>query len=800
MGRYINHLFSTLSALLVVMLISLLVPFDSEAQKKKKNSIEVGYADEYYKNGDYFQAQQYYLTAYEKQPNSTYINYRIAECNRLMFNYPKAEEFYDKTIKSTSSSTDYPLAVYWHALMQKTNGKYEEANTSFAQFISSFQPKNKEEENYLAQAKVEKEGCEFAMLELKRPVRDHEFTDLPTPVNSKFSDYSPAIFHNDSSLVLTSARENMKGGNMYDATGETFSDNIRFEKTNGAWAKMDDKDGFNETINTEQNDGAGVFTKDKKKFYFTQCADDQGECAIFASKLAGGKWSKPVKLNTHINDPGGWNAQPSINSKGDTLYFVSKRKGGLGQHDIWYSVSLKGEDHWETPVNLGPKVNTPFIDMAPSYYTEEHTLFFSSTGHMGFGGLDIFMAKGDSLQHVTNLGLPFNSNRDDFYFVIGDKKGFLTSNREGGAGNDDIYMFNIESKKSMLAVINTDSLNPLAESVSVRGKVLDATTMEGVPDLENILTDDKGEVLKTSKTNKEGSFRYDNLDKEKKYVVLLKEKNPKVTNKSNFVVADVKITGSTAKPSKNLFENIYYDFDKADLRPEATKVLDELVTYLQKFPNAQVEMKANTDNYGTDQYNVELSKRRGDAALDYLVSKNVDRSALVVDAKGEGKPMATNQSEIGRQLNRRVEFYILGGHDIKASGMVYILQPKNTLYSIAKENGMTVEELKAFNGLEGENIKAYSPLRVPRKGDADLVAPITMSSVQNINSNASLHVEYSQVVLKDDEEIFTVQAGNTMYSIAKQHNMTVDELKTLNNLSSSSVVVGQRLKVKKKKE
>jgi peptidoglycan-associated lipoprotein len=776
------------------------------AQKKKKNSIEAAYGDQYFDNGDYFQAEQNYLTAYKKQSNSAYINYRIAECNRLMFNYTKAEEFYGKTVNNTTTgNTEYPLAKYWVALMQKTNGKYEEAYTSFEQFVSTFQPKNKEEEDYLAQAKTEKEGCEFAMKELKKPQRDYEFGSLPSPINTKFSDYSPAIFHHDSCIVLTSARDNMTGGNLYDGTGEAFSDNLRFEKKkDGKWSEMDDKDGFRELVNTKYNDGAGVFAHTKKKFYYTQCDDDQGACAIYATKLLSGKWSKPVKLNQFINDPGGWNAQPSINTKGDTLYFVSKRKGGLGQHDIWYSVSHKGEDHWEAPVNMGASINTPFIDMAPSFYSEENTLFFSSNGQKGFGGLDIFMAKKDSLNNVsvTNLGLPFNSNKDDFYFVLGEKKGFLTSNRDGGAGNDDIYQFNIESKKSLLAIVNNDTLSPLAESVTVRGKVLDAGTMEGVPDLENMLADEAGNVLKKSKTNKQGGFRYDNLDKDKNYVVLLEENSPKLTQKQNFIVADVQIIGSANKPSKSLFENIYFDFDKADLRPEATKVLDELFQYCKNNPQVQVELRANTDNYGTNDYNVDLSKKRGDVAMDYLVQKGMDRSSLVVDARGEGKPMATNANEIGRQLNRRVEFYLLGAADAKGTGMVYILQPKNTLYSIAKEHGMTVDELKAYNGLEGEDIKAYSPIRVPRKGDAALVAPVTMSSLHNVNATVSVDdvkpTSSPTLVLMDDEMIYEVVAGNTIFSIAKQFDMTVEEIRTKNGLGDIKLTVGQKLKVRKK--
>ena len=772
--------------------------FSVSAQKTKKNSIDVSYGDEYFKNGDYFQAEQYYITAYKKQTNSSYVAYRIAECNRLLFNYTKAEEFYGKTVNNTTSGgSEFPLAKYYFAQMQKMNGKYEEANATFDQFILSFQPKTKEDETYLGQAKVDKEGCEFAMIELKHPQRDYDFQVLPIPVNSKASDYSPAVYLHDSSIVITSARENSVGGEVYDATGESFSDNLRFEKKkDGKWALSENKDGFNELVNTKYNDGAGVFTKDKKKFYYTQCDDDQGACAIYATKKAADKWSKPVRLNDQINNKGGWNAQPSLNEKGDTLYFVSKREGGFGQHDIWFSAAHKGEDLWDTARNMGNHVNTPFIEMSPNFDSADRTLFFSSTGHKGFGGLDIFMAQGDSLKQIKNMGLPFNSNKDDFYFVVGDKKGFMSSNRDGGSGNDDIYMFNTEGQKALLAIANTDKIDTLAESVSVKGKVLDQETMDGVPDLDNLLTDEEGNVLKKSKTNKEGAFRYDNLDKTKNYKVLLKENDSKLTNKSNYVVANVQVVGTKGKPSKNLFENVYFDYDKVDLRSEAIKVLDELAEYCKENPQVQEELKANTDNFGTNQYNTSLSEKRGDEAMNYLVVKGVDRSSLVVDAQGEGKPMATNANEIGRQLNRRVEFYLLGAKDFKSSGMVYSLQPKNTLYSIAKENGMTVDELKRFNGLEGEDIKAFSPIRVPRNENKSLIDPATLGIVNMVTLPYLPKSEH--VVLTDGEELYTIEQGNTMFSVAKQFNMTIDELMKMNGLTDVKLVLGQKIKVRKK--
>ena len=777
--------------IIAILFFTFCVNENTFAQKPKKNSIEVSYGDEYFKNGDYFQAEQYYETAFKKQPNSSYVNYKIAECNRLLFGYAKAEDFYSKTINNTTGgATDYPLAKYYYALMQKMNAKYEQAEASFDQFITEFKPQTPEDESFLAQAKIEKEGCEFAILENKRPLRNYRFEVLPTPVNTKNSDYSPAVFKHDSSIVITSARENNVGGKLYDGTGEAFSDNLRFEKKGeGAWTKMANTDGFDELVNTAYNDGAGEFTFDKQKFYYTQCDDDQGACAIYVTKLLNEKWTNPLKLNANINDPGGWNAQPSISKSGDTLYFSSKRAGGLGLNDIWYSIASQGEDAWGEAVNMGAVINTPFVDMSPNYDSDDKTLFFASSGHVGFGGLDIFMAQGDSLNKIKNMGLPFNSQKDDFYFILGDKKGFLTSNRDGGVGSDDIYMFDIQSKTSLIALVNPDTISKFAESVSVKGKILDQETMEGVPDLENTLTDEKGNVLKKSKTNKEGGFRYDNLDKDQNYMVLLDEKNPKLTNKTNYIVSDLQVRGTKGKPSKSLFENIYFDYDKADIRSEAAKVLDDLIEYCKLYPHLQVELKANTDNLGANIYNTHLSEHRGEAVINYMTNKGVDRSTLVIAANGEEKPAAANDSEMGRQLNRRIEFFILGDQNFQPRGKVYILQPKNTLYSIAKENGMTVEELKNFNGLESNDIKAYSPIRVPRRGNAIVIETTSGATTSEI---------VNEPTLATGEEYYTIQAGNTMYSIAKQFGMTVDELKSLNGFGGNGLVLGAKIKVKKK--
>ncbi len=197
-------------------------------------------------------------------------------------------------------------------------------------------------------------------------------------------------------------------------------------------------------------------------------------------------------------------------------------------------------------------------------------------------------------------------------------------------------------------------------------------------------------------------------------------------------------------------------------------------------------MDANTDSYGSDDYNKKLSKERGKAALEFLIAHGVNKSALVITAEGEGKPLATNNTPAGRQLNRRIEFFIIGGPGYQTEAMTYVVEPKTTLYSVARKYNMTVDELKKLNGLEGDNLIAYRPLRVKRVGE-DIIAPETKNNTKTSANTSS----------PSNEKYYIVQPKNTIFSIAKEYGITPEELKELNGLKSNNIVVGQRLRIKK---
>jgi peptidoglycan-associated lipoprotein len=700
-----------------------------------------------------------------------------------------------------------PLASFWFATMQKTNGKYEKARDSYELFLNTFKPETEEDKVWVKQATIGRDGCTVAILERQKPVRSYNFKVEKGPVSSAYTDYAPVTYRHDSSLVFTSTRPGVKGKDTDNRTGELFSDFFRFEKQlDGSWQQLPNEDNF-DVVNTTSNDGAGVFNATRDKFYYTSCHEVDGLCAIYVSELKAERWQTPVRLNANINAVGFSNKQPSLNGTGDTLYFVSNRLGGYGMNDIWMSVrTIREGEEWAEAVNLGPNVNTPFDDMSPCYYDRENTLFFSSNGHEGFGGLDIFLAKGNNFEEVKNMGQPFNSAQDDFYLYLGKEKGYLCSNREGGQGQDDIYSFDIESNTTMIATISKDSLEGY-KSISIAGKLTMDDNTTPASEVDVALLDENGNPIKKGTTNKDGEFLFHNLPADKNYKVGLDEDKKDVANRTKMMVNDVKIKGSDKEATRKIFENIYYDFDMSDLRPEAVLVLREIINFANANPDIQIEMNANTDNIGTASYNKVLSEKRGKSAKDFLAANGLDRTKLVVNALGYDKPIASNKTPIGRQLNRRVEFYILGGSGFDANAMVYITEPNVTLDEVAKRFAMSKDEVRKLNNLKSDKLEPYKPLRVKRTAKSDhIIAPVTMqqSGVQYIvktetgdAESGSADSNLEDIKLAEDETLYQVQPGNTITSIANEFKMTVEQVKALNNIKGNSVAAGQLLKVKK---
>ncbi len=412
--------------------------------------------DKYFNAGQYAQAATFYLQALDTDPNNQLATFQLAECYRNTFKYQEAELQYQKMVNL--SEGNYPMSRYYYALMQKLNGKYDEAMPNFQLFLDWF---DKEPARMVTlkpfqlQALVEREGCLLALNEMANPVRHSEFRVLPAPVNSPYDDYAPFIFKGDSSLMMTSSRKASTGA-VFDARGgQSTADLFRFEHSGEDWVESDNRDRF-DNINTKNGEGSGIFNNNYTKVYFTY-NPPEGSAApsqIYKSDLLDGRWSEPKALNSNINARNTESRHPSLSPGNDTLFFVSNRPGGIGRTDIWYSIDA-GNDNWGPPINLGPSINTTMDEASPFYDQKEKVLFFASNGHRGFGGFDIFMTNGYNFENseIYNMGLPYNSNRDDLLFILGNKSGYLTSGREGGLGGMDIYTFHVETDQEIIAEI-----------------------------------------------------------------------------------------------------------------------------------------------------------------------------------------------------------------------------------------------------------------------------------------------------------------------------------------------------------
>lgn len=623
-------------------------------------------ADKAFQDGSYFYALDYYQKVVTTEPDNAYANFQVAESYRHCREFSNAAQWYAKTAESWNK--DYPLARFWYAMCLKNIEEYDKAAEQFQQFANEY--KKGPAPYYKKKAAAEIQNCKTAKDILQNPMPVN-VENLGPYVNTKYSDFA-VVPYEDGSIIITSARPDSTTKNVQRVTTNLYI----VKRSGNGWSRPES---FGPPVNSSIHDGNGCLSSDGKKFYFTRCTrvkDNEGDCVLYVSeKDENGTWSKPEKLGGEVNLPKYVTTDPcivSLGKKGEILYFASNRPGGRGGWDLWYSaISPAGEI--SKPQNLGSKINTSDDESSPFYHTATGTLYFSSSGHPGLGGMDIFKTEGAQRKWgaIENLGLPLNSSVDDVFFVLSEdsQQGFLTSNRKGGfmaVGEtccEDIYSFvwtglppkKIEKKEE-------------TAKLAVNGLVIDSKTKSSVGDADVVLIDaESGTEISIDKTVKDEMFLFD-LQPDKKYKLKASAPNY-LAGESNAFNTLGKKTSETLRmdvpiePLKvdtgYVLKNIYYDFNKATLRPESMATLDSLVMFLNQNPNMEIEIGAHTDNKGTDEYNITLSQARAKSVVDYLISKEIPKKRLSAKGYGETKPITTNDTDEGRQLNRRTEFKII---------------------------------------------------------------------------------------------------------------------------------------------
>ena len=624
-------------------------------------------AEEKQRIGEYYEAAAIYRKVYtktspQKRDLRGYIAFRMAECNRLINNTGKATSGYMNAIRY-----DYPDSIVYLRLaqMQHKAGAYTEAIKNY-DIYSENQPSSQLALNGI-------QGCELAPGWRKNPTR-YEVHRMDK-FNSRRAEFSPMLTGEKyDQLYFASSRTKDKEAKISAITGQN-NNNLFLVKQDekGAWLAPQE---LEDEVNTEFDEGTPSFSADGNTMYYTYCAQDpEGPrtAEIYISNRSSAKWGKGTRA-TIVKDSVTALGHPSISPDGKYLYYVSDAVGGFGGKDIFRSKVL-GNNSFGPMENLGEAINTAGDELFP-YCRDSVTLYFASNGHPGMGGLDLFKATQDSTGHwtVENLGAPINSMGDDFGITFAGQaeKGFFSSNRNDARGYDHLYSFELPTITIAIEGLVNDVDEYPIEGATVRIVGKDGLNVK-VP------------------VKKDGSYRVE-LERDIRYVMMASARGYLNQNyelhtgpeeKNETYIVDFFLS-PISKPV--VIENIFYDFDKATLRPESKKALDELIKMLNDNPNVTIELGAHTDRKGTDQYNERLAGRRAQSVVDYLIAGGIKADRLEAKGYGESVPKTINkkmakqydflnegdvlteefilnltpeQQEIADQINRRTEFKVL---------------------------------------------------------------------------------------------------------------------------------------------
>lgn len=617
----------------------------------------------YYKQAEYHYNQKEYQFAIEKYQqamryggDSAEMNFKIAEAYRRSNRLQEAEPFYSKAIAAHVTEEE---AYFYHALALKSVGKYESAIARMNEYLkigTNFDLINRgkiELKNINALAKIIDKDVYFEIANV---------TDL----NSPEADYSPVYYNKK--VYFTSSRGAEK---MHAATNTGFT-NIYEYTFDGVGQYTGQARELPEIINThDAHEASAVFSKDGRTMYFAKSYNGERksgqEVDIYMSEMqADGTWGAPVKLP--INDEAAWDSNPWLSEDGKTLYFSSNREGGVGNNDL-YKATRDANGVWGNVTNLGAPYNTKGNDMFPYVLPGKNRLYFASDGHPSFGGLDLFFAIKDSTGKmvIENMGAPINSSYDDFGITLKDTTdGFFCSNRPGGKGDDDIYEFKFKKPEIHYFV-----------DISIWGKESEAGTEHELGTATILIINEvTGDTMKTLKTDDKGKLSLE-VEPVTKYKVIAMH-DGYFTGHEEFVVA--KVPYSDLKPGYNehrqavkvvlprkatnvvlTIDNIYYDYDKWNIRSDAEVELAKVVVLMQENPDISIELGSHTDERGSSTYNRNLAQKRANSAVDWIIAHGIDKSRITAKGYGEDTPFIKNaQTEEDHQKNRRTTIRVTG--------------------------------------------------------------------------------------------------------------------------------------------
>ena len=594
----------------------------------------------------------------------------LAECYQKQNDIANAKIWYKKALDYGDTN---PNSLYYFAQSLRSSGDYPIAKKMFLRYDSAV-PKD-------PRGKIYADYCDSAMLWVKR-MPHYDIKNI-MGVNSPQSEFG-AVFYNNGIIFASDRDLSKKEEKIYGWTGNNYLRLFfsRMESPGDVTSRLSGPEPFPGLEGQSWHNGPASFTRDNSEIYLnrTLLYTDKGKkdddrirthlLKIFTASWVDGKWSKPEPFFFNSNEFSV--GHPAISPDGKTLFFVSDMKGGFGGTDIYFCVREAGK--WSDPVNLGTEVNTFSNEMFP-YVADNGDLYFASDGLAGFGGLDLFVTRrsGGKWMNPENLGQQINSSYDDFSLATADncKTGFFSSNRPGGLGRDDLYFFT--------PIEPTTPITPPSPPM-ISGCVKDKTTLEPIPGATVFLLDiSLGQVL-ILKTNENGCFKTP-VDKGRSYKVKATQTSylpdclsfdiDIVNNQNDLSLPRDLLLDKLEMNKIFTLENIFYDFDRWNIRPDAEPSLNTLVRIMKENP-VTVELGSHTDCRGSEEYNTVLSQKRAGSAVLYIVDQGIDPGRIT--AKGYGKSRLINRcdcatgkecTEAEHQANRRTEFRIVGLSDQK---------------------------------------------------------------------------------------------------------------------------------------
>ena len=615
-------------------------------------SATVKVADHTLYEGNFYEAIELYKEELNKNKTNTYVLIQLANAYTKVGDFKEAHSCFEKAF--LLDDKEFPLAEFYYAQSLKTMGNYEKAREVFEHFRKNFRGNNSS--YYTAKAKEEVKNCDMA---LKMSIKsDILISALPSNINKRYSELNPTLFH-DSLLIFSTIYSDTLITIPFEDNNpkhKLYAINIH-DSTHNAQLFLPQ---FFKDLTGDVSDI--TFSYDEKRMYYTECkinASGKLICEIYGSTLNNSTWSVPVKLGPLVNDPTGeyTSLHPAISydkkSKQDILYFTSDKPGGNGGLDIWYA-EVDATLNIEKAYNMGRKFNssdnevTPFIDNNGDFY-------YSSNGLDNIGGYDVFVAieKGKSFEKPKNLGKPFNTSKDEIYFKKYDKNLFiLLSNRSDIKRKnigDDIFIIQKDEKK----YFKIHAFEKVNDSTN---KSITQTQITYLNAQDSVMQED---TYYTAKPNQEFSIEISKKGYIKNTQKIEMNKVEGDTTDFKFYLEPIAIN------KEYTLNNIYFEYDKAELTPESKIELQQLIVFLIQNPDLKIEIAAHTDNKGNADYNLKLSQERAKSVADFLISKGINANRLVAKGYGMTQPIAYNNNPDGsdnaegRQKNRRIIFKVL---------------------------------------------------------------------------------------------------------------------------------------------